>query len=136
MPIHTPYVAFLPCTRVRRTPQVGPLEHVPHLLQVGPDPSRMSGPPDERQLAACSAEEGLLIHPVEPSHALLGRLLAVSHADEARYVAAANVAGFVYVNELDMRQKRIRYLAPNAAPLPSSILLQGTLRFPHHEIVD
>lgn len=41
----------------------------------------------------------------------------------------SNVAGFIYVTEVDMMQKKFTYLSPCAGDLPSNVLLVGNLKW-------
>lgn len=42
---------------------------------------------------------------------------------------SSNVAGFIYVTEVDMANKRFTYLAPGPGELPSRNLLTGSLKW-------
>lgn len=42
---------------------------------------------------------------------------------------SSNVAGFIYVTEVDMANKRFTYLAPGSGELPSRNLLAGSLKW-------
>jgi polyribonucleotide 5'-hydroxyl-kinase len=68
---------------------------------------------------------------------LLHCILAVSNAelpynatkaDEA-CLPIINLAGFVYVSEVDERKKRIKLLCPNPGKLPKRYLWLGSLRW-------
>ncbi len=41
---------------------------------------------------------------------------------------AVNVAGFIYVQDVDLAKGTITYLAPCAGPLPSPLLLAGSFK--------
>ncbi|CAL9130068.1 unnamed protein product [Musa textilis] len=58
---------------------------------------------------------------------LLHLVLAVSYAKEADQIISSNVAGFIYVTDIDIQRKKITYLAPCPGELPSKILIVGTL---------
>nr|XP_016513218.1 PREDICTED: protein CLP1 homolog isoform X3 [Nicotiana tabacum] len=58
---------------------------------------------------------------------LLHLVLAVSYANEPDQIISSNVAGFIYVTDVDMHRKKITYLAPCAGELPSKYLIVGTL---------
>jgi polyribonucleotide 5'-hydroxyl-kinase len=42
---------------------------------------------------------------------------------------SSNVAGFVYVTEVDMQKKQFTYVSPSAGELPSRNLLMGSLKW-------
>lgn len=64
---------------------------------------------------------------VNINHDLLHQVLAVSYAKEPDQIISSNVAGFIYVTDVDVQRKKITYLAPSAGELPSKILIIGTL---------
>ncbi|KAK6802679.1 hypothetical protein RDI58_000462 [Solanum bulbocastanum] len=65
--------------------------------------------------------------PVSISRDLLHLVLAVSYAKEQDQIISSNVAGFIYVTDIDLNRKKITYLAPCAGELPSKNLIVGTL---------
>ncbi|MCO5605129.1 hypothetical protein L7F22_059309 [Adiantum nelumboides] len=65
--------------------------------------------------------------PVTVSHDLLHSVLAVSYASEPDQLLTSNVAGFIYVTEIDIARKRLSYVAPCPGPLPNNLLLAGSL---------
>ncbi|KAJ6793941.1 protein CLP1-like protein [Iris pallida] len=58
---------------------------------------------------------------------LLHSVLAVSYAKEPEQIISSNVAGFIYVTDIDIQRKKITYLAPCPGELPSKFLIVGTL---------
>ncbi|KAK1298731.1 hypothetical protein QJS10_CPB14g01393 [Acorus calamus] len=64
---------------------------------------------------------------VNISHELLHSVLAVSYAKEAEQVISSNVAGFIYVTEIDIQRRKMTYLAPCSGELPNKILIVGSL---------
>uniref|UniRef100_A0A7C9ETA1 Clp1 P-loop domain-containing protein n=1 Tax=Opuntia streptacantha TaxID=393608 RepID=A0A7C9ETA1_OPUST len=64
---------------------------------------------------------------VNISQDLLHLVLAVSFAKEPEEIISSNVAGFIYVTDVDVQRKKITYLAPSAGELPGRILILGTL---------
>ncbi|KAL8172367.1 hypothetical protein V2J09_024171 [Rumex salicifolius] len=64
---------------------------------------------------------------VNINHDLLHQVLAVSYAKEPDQIISSNVAGFIYVTDVDVQRKKLTYLAPSAGELPSRILIIGTL---------
>lgn len=65
--------------------------------------------------------------PVGFSRDLLHVVLAVSFAKDPEHLLSSNVAGFIYINEIDMQRKKVTYMAPCPGPLPSQLLLAGSL---------
>lgn len=65
--------------------------------------------------------------PVNISPDLLHLVLAVSFAKEADQIISSNVAGFIYITDIDIQRKKITYLAPSVGDLPSRFLIVGTV---------
>lgn len=66
---------------------------------------------------------------IEPSLALLNAVLGLSYAGsaEGKTLLEHNVAGFVFVEEVDVPRKRITVLAPSPGKLPKRLLMVGSL---------
>lgn len=58
---------------------------------------------------------------------LVHAVLAVSYAKEPELLLSSNVAGFIYITDIDMERKKIQYIAPCPGELPSRFLLAGSL---------
>eukprot|EP00249_Psilotum_nudum_P004229 c17772_g1_i1 orf=166-1518(+) len=65
--------------------------------------------------------------PVTISHDLVHSVLAVSFAKELEQILTSNVAGFIYVTDIDIQRRKLTYVAPCPGPLPSNLLLTGSL---------
>uniref|UniRef100_A0A1D1YGZ7 Protein CLP1 homolog n=1 Tax=Anthurium amnicola TaxID=1678845 RepID=A0A1D1YGZ7_9ARAE len=65
--------------------------------------------------------------PVNINADLLHSILAVSYAKEMDQIISSNVAGFIYITDIDIHRKKVTYLAPCPGDLPSRYLLVGTL---------
>ncbi|XP_019161172.1 PREDICTED: protein CLP1 homolog isoform X1 [Ipomoea nil] len=65
--------------------------------------------------------------PVNINRDLLHLVLAVSYAKEPDQIISSNVAGFIYITDIDIQRKKITYLAPCVGELPSKNLIVGTL---------
>ncbi|XP_078177523.1 CLP-similar protein 3 isoform X2 [Carex rostrata] len=61
------------------------------------------------------------------SQDLFHSVLAVSYAKEPDQIISSNVAGFIYVTDIDIQRRKITYLAPSPGDLPSKILIIGSL---------
>jgi polyribonucleotide 5'-hydroxyl-kinase len=55
-------------------------------------------------------------------------LLAVSHAPTPDQVLNSNIAGFVHVHEVDVKQNTVTVVMPTAAAMPGSYLLVGNIK--------
>ncbi|GKU97072.1 hypothetical protein SLEP1_g10256 [Rubroshorea leprosula] len=69
----------------------------------------------------------LRVTPVNIDRDLLHTILAVSYAKEPDQILSSNVAGFIYITEIDVQRKVVTFLAPSAGELPSKYLIAGTL---------
>ena len=76
-----------------------------------------------------TSADPLRVSTVAPSMALLNAVLAVSHGTTQTEILNQNVAGFVYVTEVDMASGRFTYTAPAGGALPSRNLILGTLKW-------
>ena len=70
----------------------------------------------------------LRVQSVRPGNELLHCLLAISHAGSEEQLLTANVAGFLYVREVDTARGIISCFAPAAGELPGKLLLQGSFK--------
>ncbi|PKU84390.1 protein CLP1 homolog isoform X1 [Dendrobium catenatum] len=66
---------------------------------------------------------------VNINYDLVHAILAISYAKESDQILSSNIAGFLYVAEIDFESKRITFLAPCPAELPSKLLVMGTLKW-------
>ncbi|XP_057541003.1 protein CLP1 homolog isoform X1 [Amaranthus tricolor] len=78
-------------------------------------------------IGAEPAADPTRVVPVNISQDLLHLVLAVSYAKNQEEIISSNVAGFVYITDIDVQRRKITYLAPSAGELPGRILLLGTL---------
>lgn len=79
-------------------------------------------------IGATSVADPLKLTRVTNPQELLYTLLAVSHAPQPELLLSVNVAGFIYVQDVDVGKGTITYLAPCAGALPSSLLLAGAFK--------
>lgn len=77
---------------------------------------------------ATSVADPLRITPVTAGLDLVHSLVAVSHATVPDQLLSFNVAGFIYISDVDIQQRTITYLAPCPGPLPGKFLLTGNLK--------
>ncbi|GAM21773.1 hypothetical protein SAMD00019534_049480, partial [Acytostelium subglobosum LB1] len=80
-------------------------------------------------IGATSAMDPLQLQEISPSLDMLHSILAVSYAKNAQGILNSNVAGFLYVKDVNMETKRITVLAPCPGDLPTKFLLMGTLKW-------
>ncbi|KAL5140367.1 Protein CLP1 [Glycine soja] len=78
-------------------------------------------------IGAEPAADPTRVVPVNINRDLLHLVLAVSFAKEPDEIISSNVAGFIYVTDIDIQRKKITYLAPSAGELPSKYLIMGSL---------
>jgi polyribonucleotide 5'-hydroxyl-kinase len=64
-----------------------------------------------------------------PNSELAHSILAVVHADNLDAILKRNIAGFLYVTDVNFEKRKITVLAPCPGPLPSKYLLLGTLKW-------
>lgn len=88
------------------------------------------GPQAPRSALPIGAEptaDPLRLVAVNINHDLIHSVLAVSFAQEPDQVITSNVAGFIYITDIDIQRKKITYLAPSAGELPSRYLIVGNV---------
>lgn len=78
-------------------------------------------------IGAEPAADPMRLVPVNINRDLLHLVLAVSFAKELDQIVSSNVAGFIYITDIDIQRKKITYLAPSAGDLPGRFLIMGTL---------
>ncbi|KAK4750099.1 hypothetical protein SAY87_027548 [Trapa incisa] len=78
-------------------------------------------------IGAKSVADPLRLAPVNINRELLHVVLAVSFAKEPEEIISSNVAGFIYVTDIDIQRKKITYLAPSPGDLPGKFLIMGSL---------
>ncbi|KAF8013005.1 hypothetical protein BT93_I1000 [Corymbia citriodora subsp. variegata] len=78
-------------------------------------------------IGAKPVADPLRLAPVNINRDLLHVVLAVSFATEPDQIVSSNVAGFIYVTDVDIQRKKITYLAPSPGDLPGKFLIMGTL---------
>ena len=96
------------------------------LYRIGGGPR---APTSALPIGQAPSTDPMRIAPVVPSTSLLHSVLAVSHGKTQGDLLNSNVAGFIYVTEVDMIQKKFTYLAPCPGELPSTVLLVGNLKW-------
>ena len=60
---------------------------------------------------------------------LMQSLVAVSHASSPDELLSSNIAGFLYITNIDSMENTVTYLAPCPGNLPGRFLLIGSLKF-------
>lgn len=79
-------------------------------------------------LGQVAAAAPLKVTPVLMTSDLDQSLLAVSHAATPDQLLNSNVAGFVHVHEVDVKQNSVTVMLPTAAAMPGSYLLAGNIK--------
>lgn len=87
-------------------------------------------------LGAQSSTDPLRVSPVTPGPGLLHALLAISYAQESSQLMTANVAGFLYVKDVDIDAQTLVCLAPCDSTLPSTLLLASAFKVPDFDSQD
>ena len=78
-------------------------------------------------IGKASALDPLRLTVVTPNERILNQVLGVSYAHTDKQIPHVNVAGFVHVRAVDVKEKRLTLLAPCAGALPSKFLVLGAL---------
>ncbi|EGC39164.1 hypothetical protein DICPUDRAFT_52854 [Dictyostelium purpureum] len=76
-----------------------------------------------------SSIDPLAISEVYPSIDMCHSIVAISYAKQPQHIFSTNVAGFLYINDIDMETKKITVISPAPGPIPSRYLLIGTLKW-------
>lgn len=79
-------------------------------------------------IGASSVADPLRLTRITSPSDLLYCILAVSHAPEPALLLASNVAGFIYVQDVDVAKGTVTYLAPCPGALPAKYLLAGSFK--------
>ncbi|CAN6472578.1 unnamed protein product [Victoria cruziana] len=87
----------------------------------------LQAPSSALPLGAKPLADPMHLAPANVSLDMLNQILGVSCATKSDQVILSNVAGFIYIKNIDMKRKRIIYLAPWHCKLPSRFLLIGNL---------
>lgn len=85
-------------------------------------------PPSALPIGATSVADPLKLARVTNPQELLYTVLGVSHAPGPDLLLSASVAGFVYVQDVDLAKGSMSVLAPRPGPLPGSLLLAGNFK--------
>ena len=96
-----------------------------HIYKVGGAPK---APTSALPIGASAVADPLRITKVTNCSEVLHCLLAVSHADDPEQLLSVNVAGFLYVTDVDIKQNQITYLQPSPGPLPGKFLMMGSFQ--------
>ena len=96
------------------------------IFKIGGGPK---APASALPIGQVSSNDPLRVTTVAPSMALLNSVLAVSHGKTQAELLSSNVAGFVYVTEVDVANGRFTYTSPCGGELPSRNLIAGSLKW-------
>ncbi|XP_071711547.1 protein CLP1 homolog [Rutidosis leptorrhynchoides] len=78
-------------------------------------------------IGAQPVADRLRLVPVNITADLVNQVLAVSFAKEQDQILSSNIAGFIWITDIDIPRKKFTYLAPSGGDLPSKFLLTGNL---------
>ena len=79
-------------------------------------------------IGSTKQEDTMKVTSISITRELTHSLLAVSHANDPSDLLHCNVAGFIHVTEVDLQKGILTYLSPSPGPLPSPILIAGTVK--------
>lgn len=97
-----------------------------HIYRVGGGPK---APTSALPIGATSAQDPLRLNKLTYGPDLQNSIVAISHAKDVNEVISSNVAGFIYVTEVDTIRRRLIFLKPCPGPLPNNIGVTGTLKW-------
>lgn len=89
----------------------------------------LQAPQSALPIGCAPTDDPLRLTEVVPSSDLLHSVLGVSHAKTPQEIVTSNIAGCVYVNEVDFKHKKMTILAPSPIPLPGRYLILGSLKW-------
>ncbi|KAL7150860.1 hypothetical protein ABFS83_05G142400 [Erythranthe nasuta] len=95
-----------------------------YIYRVGGGPQ---APRSALPVGAEPAADPTRLIPVTVNQDLLHLVLAVSFAKEPDEIISSNVAGFIWITDINFESKKITYLAPSAGNLPGKYLIMGSL---------
>lgn len=70
----------------------------------------------------------LRVSAVDVGMDLVHTLLAISHAEEEAQLVSANIAGFLYVQDVELTERTLVCLAPAAGDPPNKLLIAGSFK--------
>jgi len=95
------------------------------IYRVGGGPK---APASALPIGATSVADPLKITRVTNYRDLLFTMVAISHAKKPEMLLSTNVAGFIYVQDVDVEKGTINYLTPTPGALPNTLMLAGSYK--------
>lgn len=95
------------------------------IYRVGGGPK---APSSALPIGSASISDPLKVSVVSNLRDVLFTIVAVSHADSADLLLSVNVAGFIYIQDVDVTSGTLTYLAPCPGPLPGNLMLAGNFK--------
>lgn len=96
-----------------------------YIYRVGGGPK---APSSALPIGAKSVVDPLELSFVSNPKDLLYSMVAVSHAPTSDLLLSVNIAGFIYVQEVDVDKGTFTFLAPSGGDLPGKMLLLGSYK--------
>ncbi|KAH3756235.1 pre-mRNA cleavage complex subunit [Pelomyxa schiedti] len=96
------------------------------LFRIGGGPA---APPSALPIGQAPSQDPVRLVEVTPTSELVHSLLGVVMCTDPSALLTSNVAGFLYVNDIDFERRTITVLAPCPGDLPSRFLVVGTLKW-------
>ncbi|KAK8930684.1 hypothetical protein KSP39_PZI016240 [Platanthera zijinensis] len=97
-----------------------------NVYRIGDGPQ---APPSALPIGAEPASDPTRVVVVNIMPDLIHAILAISFAKEPDQIMSSNIAGFLFVSEIDFDSKRITFLSPCPGELPSKLLISGSLKW-------
>eukprot|EP01133_Synstelium_polycarpum_P009813 gene9813-11463_t len=88
-----------------------------------------AAPSSALPIGAQSVIDPLALQESSPTPDMVHSIMAVSYTKNPQNILRSNIAGFLYVTEVNMETKKMTLLAPCPGELPSRYLLLGTLKW-------
>jgi len=80
-------------------------------------------------IGAQSTVDPVRLVEIIPSSEIVHSILGVVHSKSPELILSSNLAGFLYVTEVNFERQKITFLAPSPGPLPSKYLVLGSLKW-------
>ena len=79
-------------------------------------------------IGATSVTNPLKINKVSDFREIMFTMVAVSHAKSPDTLLSTNIAGFIYIQDVDFEKGTVTYLSPRSGALPNTLMLAGTYK--------
>jgi len=90
---------------------------------------QITAPQSALPIGASSTQDPTQLTEVTPSIEIAHSILAVSHASSSDKLLESNVAGFLYVQEVNLEKQKITFLSPTPGDLPGRYLILSSIKW-------